>query len=692
MVIRSGLTLALVSLGRLSPPGTVEVASPAVSMTLAESAVVVGDLRRARRKQRVAAIHWVDALYQVYLTGLVAIIVVVLASAATGDGRLGVAGIADARTHGPAIAGVLAAIAVMVGLRSGSRGGPLALEQPDVRHVLLSPVDRGVALRGPAWRQLRFLVAVGVAVGATAGQLALRRLPGNPAEWMLVGALFGVTVVGLGFGCALVASGTGLPGWAATAIGGVLVAWSIGDAFDKTPVAPATIAGRLAIWPLRTDPLALLGTALAVGLVAAGMRLVSGTSLEAAERRTELVGQLRFAVTLQDLRTVLVLRRQLAQERPRSRPLIRGWQRRPIFPVWHRGVRSIARWPVSRVVRVLVLAVVAGLSLRGVWTGTSPLVVLAGIALWVAALDAVEPMGQEIDHPGRTDAFPLERGEILVRYLPVVAVVSAVVGVLAGTVALVPVGNHVPAPVAILVGLIAGVLAGCGAVVSTVQGAPEAVDTLAIMTPEIAGTKTVFRTAMPPGLAVLGTLPLLAARASARGAQVPAPVVAAAQASIPLVIVAVLTAGWVRFRDDIRVWMKQAAEQASPTKALERQAAEREAAEAREAEALAKSRHLAGLRSDGEDDDGDGDGDSIRAQARRPRAKAARSTVSTAGIRGGSSAKPIGRRRDQVRDDADDGAEFVDDDDEWVNDDDETLVDQDVEYDLDQDDTADHDG
>src|SRR4051794_41361499 len=36
--------------------------------------------------------------------------------------------------------------------------------------------------------------------------------------------------------------------------------------------------------------------------------------------RTELVGQLRFAVTLQDLRTVLVLRRQLAQERPRARP------------------------------------------------------------------------------------------------------------------------------------------------------------------------------------------------------------------------------------------------------------------------------------------------------------------------------------------------------------------------------------
>ena len=611
-----------------------------MSLTLAESAAVVGELRRARRKQRVASIHWVDALYQVYITGLVAVVAVVAVSGLTGDEKLGAVARADVSARGAAVAGLVVALAILLGLRSGSRGGPLALEQPDVRHVLLSPVDRGVALRGPAIRQLRFLVAVGAAVGATAGQLAVRRLPGNAAEWLLVGALFGVTVVGLGFGSALVASGTGLKGWMATGIGGVLVAWSIGDALDRLPTAPATFAGRLALWPIHVDAIGIVGTVLAVGLVVAGLRLVAGASLEAAERRTELVGQLRFAVTLQDLRTVLVLRRQLAQERPRARPWIPGLRRRATFPVFRRGLRSIARWPVSRLGRVVVLAAVAGLALRGAWSGTTPLVVLAGFALWVAALDAVEPLGQEIDHPGRTDSFPFDRGMLFLQHLPVVAVVMVTVGLLAGVAALLPFGTPVPAGVALLVGAVAGLLAGCGAVVSVVQGAPEAVDTLSMMTPEIAGTRTVFRTVWPPLMAVLGTLPLLAARASMRGIEDPPPLQAAASTVVPLVVLALLLGGWVRFRDDIHVWFREAMEQASPTKALARQAEEREAAEEREREALAESRRVGGLEP----------GETAKAKPRPPRPTKAKPQVAEIpGVRGGSSAKPIGRKRDLAR-------------------------------------------
>lgn len=617
-------------------------------MTLAESAAVVGDLRRARRQQRVSAIHWVDALYQVYITGLVAILAVVLASGAVGDGEVGAATLADVNRHGAAVVGVVAALAVYLGLRSGSRGGPLALEQPDVRHVLLAPVDRGVALRYPAWRQLRFLSFAAAAVGATAGQLALRRLPGNPAEWMVVGALFGVVVVGLGFGSALVAAGTGLRSWVATIGGGLLVAWSVADAVDKMPTAPGTVVGRLALWPLRTDPLALGGVVVAVALVAAGMRLVAGTSLEAAERRTALVGQLRFAVTLQDLRTVLVLRRQLAQERPRSEPWVPALtNRRARFPVWQRGLRSVARWPASRFVRVLVLAAVAGLAMRAVWGGTTPLILLAGLALWVAALDAAEPLGQEIDHPGRTDAYPFERGQLFLQHLPVVALVSIVTGLVAGVVALVPFGTPVPASVALLVGAVGGLLAGCGAVVSVVQGAPEAVDMLAMSTPEIAGSRTVFRTAWPPGLAVLGTLPLLAARAAERGVSVPPPFVAAVSVTLPLLLVVIVLGGWVRFRDDIHVWIKTASEQMSPTKVVERAAADREAAEAREADALAESRRSAGVEGD-RDEDGKA---APRAKPRpRPAPKAKpKPTEPAPGFRGGTSAKPVGRKRDQNR-------------------------------------------
>lgn len=602
-----------------------------MSLTVAESAEVLGALRRARRKQRVAKIHWVDALYQVYLTGIISLALVIVASGLIGDGEVDAAGLVDVKAHGPAAMGLVAALAVLMGLRSGSRGGPLALERPDVRHVLLSPVDRGVALRGPAWRQLRFLSAVAAAAGAAAGQLALRRLPGNSLEWVLVGAAFGVTVVGLGFGCALMASGLKLKGWLASLIGSVLVAWSVADLVGKAPTAPATFVGRLPMWPLHSEPMGLIGPVLAVLLVLVGMRFVAGTSLEAAERRTALVGQMRFAVTLQDLRTVLVLRRQLAQEHPRSKPWIRAASRTPRYPVWHRGLRSVLRWPVSRLIRMVLLAVVAGFALRGVWAGTTPLMVLAGLALWIGALDSAEPLGQEIDHPGRTDSFPLPRGDLFVKHLPIAGAVSVGLGLLAAAVAAAPVGASVPAGPAVVTGIMAGLLAACGAVVSVVQGAPDPVDTLSMVTPEIAGTRTVYRTSLPPAMAVLGTLPLLAARAAERGASKPPPLAAAVNVAILLSILVFLVGGWVRFRDAIHAWMADAAEQMSPTKVAERQREERLAEEAREAAALAESRRI---------------GESAQQRA-KAKSKSTPISPPPQGVHGGTTAKPIGRRRDQ---------------------------------------------
>lgn len=614
-----------------------------MSTTIADPAAVVADLRRARRKQRVAAIHWVDALYQVYITGLLAVVAIVLVSGAVGDEQVGAGTVADVVDHGPALLGILAALAVFGGLRSGSRGGPLALEQPDVRHVLLAPIDRGVALRGPAWRQLRFLVFAGAAVGATAGQLAVRRLPGNAAEWMVFGALFVVALAALQYGSALVASGTKLPRWAATLIGAGLVAWSVADLAGEAPTAPGTVAGHLPLWPVAEEPLGLAALAVAAALVLAGMVLVRGVSLEAAERRTSLVGQLRFAVTLQDLRTVLVLRRQLAQERPRSTPWFRGLDRSPRNPVFHRGLRSLARWPASRFLRVLILATATAAALRGVWAGTTPLLVVAGLALWIAALDAVEPLGQDIDHPGRTDGFPFERGELHLKHLPIVALVAVSTGLVAGGLAAVPVGDPVPVAVALVIGAVAGLLAGAGAVVSVIQGAPDSVDVLSIATPEIAGARTVLRTALPPGLAVVGTLPLLAARASELGARDPSPVAAALTVVFPLLSVLVLFGAWVRYRDDLGAWFRDAMEQASPTKLAERAAAEREAAEA------------AGGPTDAADADDDGDEDEDDDEIRpppkpRPKPKPKPKVAPAApGFRGGTSAKPIGRRRDQKK-------------------------------------------
>lgn len=613
-------------------------------LTVAESSAVVADLRRARRTQRVARIHWVDALYQVYITGLVSMAVIVLIAQAVGDDPLDAAAVADVVRVGPAAAGLLVALALFAGLRSGSRGGPLALERPDVRHVLLSPVDRGVALRGPAWRQVRFLLAVGAAVGAAAGLLAAQRLPEHVIVWVACGAAFGVSVTAIAYGAALLASGTGLPSWAATLAGGALVAWSVADLVGRAPTAPTSLAGTLALWPLDLDPVGVVAPLLGLALVLVGMRFVAGTSLEAAERRTALVGQMRFAVTLQDLRTVLVLRRQLAQEHPRSRPWIPASGRTPRYPVWHRGLRSVLRWPASRLARIGIVAVVAGLSFRGVWAGTTPLIVLAGFALWVAALDAAEPLGQEVDHPGRTDTFPFPRGELFLQHVPIALVASCVVGLLAALVAAAPLGASVPVGPAIVVGLAAGALAAAGAVVSVVQGAPDPTDTLAMVTPEIAGTRTVFRTAFPPALAVLGTVPLLAARAAERGISEPPPTQAALLVALALSVVVVLVCGWTRFRDDIRRAMAEAADSMSPTKTLERQREERLAEEEREAEALAESRRLAGL----PDDAGGSAQARAKARAKAKGTKTAAPAPAPPGVQGGSSAKPIGRKRDQT--------------------------------------------
>lgn len=587
-----------------------------------------------------ASIHWIDALYQVYITGLVSVVIIVLLSGAIGDGEVSPAGVADVEKYGPAAAGLLVALAVFLGLRSGSRGGPLALERPDVRHVLLSPVDRGVALRGPAWRQLRFLLAVGAAVGAATGQLVVRRLPGNAFEWIVFGALFGVTVVGLGYGSALLASGLNIKHWVASLVGGLLVAWSVGDLLGKVPLSPFTVVGHIAVWPLEPDWVAIAGVLLAVVLVVLGMRWVSGISLEAAERRTALVGQMRFAVTLQDLRTVLVLRRQLSQEHPRSKPWIRAARRTPKYPVWHRGVRSVARWPLSRIVRALLMAAIAGFSMRAVWNGTTPLVVLAGLALWIAALDAAEPLGQEVDHPGRTDTFPLPRGQIFILHLPILLVVSVVVSLLGAAVAVAPIGASVPVGPGIFAAVMAGIFAACGAAISVVQGAPDPVDTLSMVTPEIAGTRTVIRTALPPALAVLGLMPLLAARASELGVQDPPPMAAAMNVAIPLVFVVVLVGGYIRFRDEIRIWMAEASAQMSPTKVAERQREERLADEAREREALAESKRIAKEA---------GGSAAQRAKAKQqPKPKTSKPvSPPPEGVRGGTSAKPIGRKRDQ---------------------------------------------
>jgi hypothetical protein len=477
-----------------------------------------------------------------------------------GDDVLGTHAIAQVRADGPGWLGVAAAFAVALGLRSGSRGGPLALERSDVRHVLLAPVDRTTALRAPAIRQLRFLGFVGIITGGIAGEMASRRLPGNTVAWVATGSLAGLTLVGLAVGVAMIAAGTRLPRWLASLVGLALLVLSVADAVGAIGASPSAPFGDLVLWPMRFHVTGLLPVVVAAALVLAGLSLLGRVSLEATERRSTLVGQLRFAATLQDLRTVIVLRRQLAMELPRLRPWIRlrvrGTGRLPVFV---RGLRGILRWPAARAARLVLLGLAAGFCLRAIWAGTTPLIVVAGLALFVAGLDAVEPLAQEVDHPSRRDASPLEPSAIHLRHVPVGVVGQLVVASVAIGIASLPGDGRVPGDVA-LVGLVPLALGGLsGALVSVLSTPPSSSGGWALAPPEAQGMRLAFRTAWPPALAIFGVLPILLARDAIE--QGDPGTSGAVPMAVLVVAVFTLVCGWVRVRDDMGAWFRSQMEQ-----------------------------------------------------------------------------------------------------------------------------------
>lgn len=521
------------------------------------------DWRQFRRRKRTAEVHWIDAFYQAYLTGILGLIAVAVASSVVGDDVATAVQVRHVLADGPGWLGGVAAFALALGLRSGSRGGPLALERAEVRHVLLAPVDRTSALRGPALRQLRFLAFASLIVGGIAGDLASKRLPGAAAGWIATGALAGLTTVGLMTGAALVAGGIRLPRWVASLTGFALLALAVADGTDVLAASPTSVFGDLVLWPLRFRVAGLIPVAVAAVLVAAGLALLGRASLEAAERRSTLVGQLRFAATLQDLRTVIVLRRQLAMELPRVRPWVRvrvrGTGRWPVFV---RGLRGMLRWPAARMARHVLLGVVAGLALRGAWTGTTPLVVLAGVAMFIAGLDAVEPLAQEVDHPSRRDASPLPAAAIHLLHLPMgllsMLVTAAVAGVAAGA----PGPGRLPGALAafLVVPLAMGGLGG--ALVSVLAGPVSMSEGWSLAPPEAQGIRLAVRTAWPPAVAVIGAAPVLLARSAVADGR------AAVAGAQPLVVASALLfgliCGWVRVRDDIAAWWKAQMELAQP--------------------------------------------------------------------------------------------------------------------------------
>jgi hypothetical protein len=383
--------------------------------------------RRARRVRHLEEEDLIDALYKAYLTVIGVGIAIFYLTPVLGEEGASADLVRRIVDDGPAVIGVVIALAAFLGLRSGSRGGPLALEHADVAHVLLAPVPRGTVLRGAARQQVRGVLYAAAVIGAVLGCLAGQRLPSEVWEWVLAAVGTCILVGLVAWGAALIGSGLRIGRHVATAVGGVLVLWAAADVALGTTVSPMSQVGRVAITPLHWSPLALVGIAIVLAIPAVGLVLIGGVSVEQAQRRAGLVGQLRFAATVQDVRTAMVLHRQLSQEQSRSRPWWRVRLSAPGRPCWYRDWQGIARWPGTRFVRAGVLGVVAGLALGAVWEGATALVLVAGVALFFVALDGAEGLGQETDHLDRPLGYPRPWGDLVLHHLVVPACWCALV-------------------------------------------------------------------------------------------------------------------------------------------------------------------------------------------------------------------------------------------------------------------------
>ena len=520
------------------------------------------ELRRTRRRKRLAELEWFEALYRVYLAAFVFGGSFLFVSGLVSDGEFAVDTTQRIVAEAPGWLGVIAVIAVALGARSGSLGGPIALEEADVRHVLAAPIDRRRALLAPTLQRVRSLMFAGALIGAAAGQMIGRRLPGSELTWAMSSAAFGAAVALVFVSSALVVHAMRVPRLVTTVLGASLIVWQVWSALPERvdTIGPADAFGGLAFWEIHVEWIDLVAPAAGLVLLVVGLLMLGRLSMESLSRRSALVSQMRFAVTLQDLRTVMLLRRQLSHERSRSRPWIRRRRGGGRSAEWQRAWQGLFRFPGARVVRTIVLAIAVGLAGGVVFDGTAPLVIVGGFVSFVIGLELTEPLAQEIDHGDLTDRRPVHRGDTYVRLLYAPLVASIPFAALSGlALALTSDDAWSVAAIVCIPSIVAGV---AGAAVSVVSGAPDPLNSVArdaTLPPEIAGTANVIKAIWPIAIAISGQIPLLVAE-SARESGSGADATAARGAIFSLLIVG-LVVGWIHRRDVIRAWIERAREE-----------------------------------------------------------------------------------------------------------------------------------
>ena len=312
---------------------------------------VLRQMRTARRKNRGAERDWIDTSYELWVRGFFAVVVIVVVPIVLTGDELGAArGHALPRPCARRCVdhrrvGGLGRVARRRRGRAPRPGSPRC-HVPAARTVLAR--TRAAAARranncGPPSSR-------GAVIGLAIGQAAAARLPEGPGAWAWHGSIAGAALGALLWGVVAATSSRRLSTLAANALGLLLLAAAVADAAFHTWFAPDHLGFLAGPSPLaRSRPGRGRGRSASRSrwsLPVVAILAIGGTSLEPLRQRSALVSQMRFAASLQDMRTVVLLHRQLSMEKSRSRPWIPLPTRRKVrHPAWRRGWHGYLRWP-----------------------------------------------------------------------------------------------------------------------------------------------------------------------------------------------------------------------------------------------------------------------------------------------------------------------------------------------------------
>jgi hypothetical protein len=554
------------------------------SQSMSDTSATLRELRRTRTKHRLGSTDWYDVAYRVYLFAFGGLTAVVLASdAVTGlvDDNVTTAQLLQ---KGPSVLGIGVMLALAVGLRSGADGGPVSIETADTRHLLLAPIPRRLVLFKPIWQRFRSVMFGFALVCAVIGQLVATELEGSRIAWAASAGAYGALVGAVFVGSAVIAHALRCPRWLASLIGVVALAWQATVAWNTwhdntnvTSVAPGNAIGRIALWGISQDPMNLIAVVAVVALIGVSLAAGEWLRLEPLARRGDLVSQLRFAATTQDLRTVVLLRRQLRNESLRNTPWFRfrqtdrpapsqqassGAHGRSVNPgrhqpaaVWRRGIVSLRRLPASRIVRILLLAVAAGAFASFTVTSSALFALLLLGTIFLLGLESIEALSQEVDRADRTEGIPIDRGWIFVNHLVAPAILLVITGIIAATTASILDPDHAVAAFCLAIPVLWG--GALGPIVATVNDAPstQTANELTLLggtrnaeasfvPPEFAGFTTVAATMLPVIVSLAGVLPVIAMRVDPTAAT-------AVRSTLGVAVAIAFAVMWVRRRD---VW------------------------------------------------------------------------------------------------------------------------------------------